>query len=1433
MKKTALLINSAAFFLLASTVSARITVVGSGPEYGTIQQAIDDCNDGDTVLVPTGTYGSINFNGKAITVTSENPDDPCVVGATIIDAGGAGSAVTFADSEGPNSVLAGLTVTGGYGTVNEVFGDFLFWGAGVYCYQASPTISGNIITNNHGPTGAGDIYGYGGAIGCLDSSPQITQNTIRDNSAFAGAGIMVYGGSAHISGNAISNNSAEIGGGVVLLETDSPVTNCTVNGNSAQEHCGGIYGSAGPILNCTITRNSAFSSAAVYGCEGVIRNCLIADNEADEEGAGLSYCSGSISNCTIADNRAYWGGAVYECYGVVSNCIIWGNQPYQVGDSSAPTYSCVEGGATGVGNISDDPCFADPCAGDYHLTVDSRCINAADPGFVPGPGQTDIDGDIRIFAGRVDIGADEFVGHLRPIADAGPDQYIKQIQLVTLDASGSYFYDPCGLRQFQWSQISGPPVSLSDETAMQATFMPDVEGEYGFELVVSDELYTSYPNEVVIAVGNRPPVADAGLDILCRVGNQVSLDGSESYDPDPFDEVSHAWRQVRGPHIVLDDSNTPTPSFDCSEYGLYEFELIVSDGLEHSEPSRVQVATVDMTVQEQELDVGCTVPGYYFHNYPDISGARVVYGMGYGCPLSWDIKSKDLETGEVIEFGGGGIHAQPKIEGDLIVHFGAKSQDEPIRIEAYDRSSISYYQLPDLEPHTLKAYTATESYSHPAISGTKVVWLEHLNLDPSGVPCYNRPYNICGADVNDIHHPEFFTIDVNVGSRDVTGNAIYEFDDVVDICGDIVVWEGNGDIYGADISDLNDIKVFPICTNPASQFDPAVSGNLVVWTDMRNDEGDLYGAYISNVQNIEPFAIINADGRQEQPAVVGHIITYVDFETSPYYDIGEIKVCHLTREHGGLNIPLSQQRYGVGPSMDGQSIVWQAEDSYSGSAEGISLQVSYAIADGAIENLTTGKRYDYLEYAAAAAGVGDHILIKPGVYHDSVHFKGKGLTVRSVNPDDPAIVAATVINGDRRNPVVSFSDMHFADPPFVFSGFTITGGQRGIYCTNACPLVSKCNIVANYGPGIQWQAWLGCRYPMISNCTFAANRGSGIDFQGRTNPSVVNCLAAGNGGHGIYARSPKLINCTVVDNGLSGLWSLGGTVSNCIIRNNRGSEIQGSPIVRHSDIQGGWAGVGNMDADPCFVQPGHWDSNGVWVDGDYRLAAGSLCVDAGDNGCLPPDTTDLDGDANTAECIPWDLGCNLRMVDGNNDGNCVVDIGAHEFFRPPIEVAMKFTPSSLNPASQGNWIKLHFVLPEGYAVDDVDVNSPAECRLMDTGEMIESEYVKVFVNEEGLVEVEAAFDRSAFSLCLSQPAERTLTVMGMLAGTGGQDFYGTDTIKIINKALEQIAALASYWLTEACGEPDWCGGFDFDQDGAVNFADFAMMDACCVEIMRP
>jgi hypothetical protein len=165
-------------------------------------------------------------------------------------------------------------------------------------------------------------------------------------------------------------------------------------------------------------------------------------------------------------------------------------------------------------------------------------------------------------------------------------------------------------------------------------------------------------------------------------------------------------------------------------------------------------------------------------------------------------------------------------------------------------------------------------------------------------------------------------------------------------------------------------------------------------------------------------------------------------------------------------------------------------------------------------------------------------------------------------------------------------------------------------------------------------------------------------FNGQSScPSLFNCIFNGNSaerGGGMFnlrdSSGSFLSNCTFSGNSArlsaAGVYSYGEmTAKNCIFWGNVGPAIVGKAMVTYSDIQGGWPGQGNIDADPCFAESGRWinandpnqiaepnDPNAVWVDGDYHLKsqAGrwypdsniwfqddqtSPCIDAGD-----PDT---------------------------------------------------------------------------------------------------------------------------------------------------------------------------------------------------------------------
>jgi hypothetical protein len=127
-------------------------------------------------------------------------------------------------------------------------------------------------------------------------------------------------------------------------------------------------------------------------------------------GVGVRTSEISFMNCTIADNSGDTSGSggIGSSDGspvTVANSILWGNSPSQVNTKSAVpsiTYSDVQGGHAGTGNINADPMFL--AAGDYHIFLASPCVDVATPTGAPAD---DIDGDPRPQGAGYDMGADE------------------------------------------------------------------------------------------------------------------------------------------------------------------------------------------------------------------------------------------------------------------------------------------------------------------------------------------------------------------------------------------------------------------------------------------------------------------------------------------------------------------------------------------------------------------------------------------------------------------------------------------------------------------------------------------------------------------------------------------------------------------------------------------------------------------------------------------------------------------------------------------------------------------------------------------------------------------------------------------------------------------------------------------------------------------
>lgn len=335
----------------------------------------------------------------------------------------------------------------------------------------------------------------------------------------------------------------------------------------------------------------------------------------------------------------------------------------------------------------------------------------------------------------------------------------------------------------------------------------------------------------------------------------------------------------------------------------------------------------------------------------------------------------------------------------------------------------------------------------------------------------------------------------------------------------------------------------------------------------------------------------------------------------------------------------------------------------------------------------------------------------------------------------------------------------------------------GMLSTNSSTTLIDCNISGNLatakGGGV---ASFHGDCLNLKNCLFSGNEavetGGGIYAQGsylEGNVILLNCTLFGNRafrGKAIACDSPWQLYPIDMEMTNSIFWDGGQE-----IWNNNGSTIN----ITYSDIQGGWEGEGNSDADPLFAEPGYWDDNETpgdpsddfWVEGNCRLQSNSPCIDAGDPDYVSdPGETDLSG--------------NPRVWDGNIDGVAIVDMGAYEFVA--VEAEMKITPRSINCRSHDKWIKTHLTLSEGFVVSDLDVNAPL--RMEPLG--IESDSLKVFAKKDGLVEIEATFDRQKFCETVDVLTEK-IVVFGSF--TNGESFYGTADVRIILPGSKEIAEL--------------------------------------------
>jgi len=342
------------------------------------------------------------------------------------------------------------------------------------------------------------------------------------------------------------------------------------------------------------------------------------------------------------------------------------------------------------------------------------------------------------------------------------------------------------------------------------------------------------------------------------------------------------------------------------------------------------------------------------------------------------------------------------------------------------------------------------------------------------------------------------------------------------------------------------------------------------------------------------------------------------------------------------------------------------------------LIVAQLCASAGAETLHVPSQYHTIQSAIEASTDGDTIIVSPGLYCENVKFKGKNVTLRSINPSSPTIVSQTVISAG--GTVVALKS------DGEISGFTIRNSSEewtdGIDCSRFSPTISHC-VIKVPRKGIK-----GCvpyekpaSRPLIKNNIINSREGVYLFSQafahGGVNAVIRNNIIISDGyddGVGILYRAHKSLPL------VTGNIITGCDVGICFIYDTK--EDKRKRLIRYNDIWGNrvnyasqgkkfdLTGVqGNISADPLFL-----DSHDL----DFHLQPDSPCVNAGNPNFIPEvNATDIDGQPRLAN------GCVDIGVDEIPDENLIpVSLS----IVGPSEMGVNSSQQFTAIANTGNWM---------------------------------------------------------------------------------------------------------------------------------------------------
>ena len=1120
--------------------------------FSTIQEGIDGASEGDTVVVADGTYRGEGNKNLDFKGKTISVSSEKGPEACIIDCQGDGRGFFFHRGEGQESVVFGFTITNGQQSNG---------GGGIYCDSVSPSISNCVLSNNTAGSGGGGIY-------CYCSAPTITNCTFVENTANP------RGGAFH------ADCSSSI------------ITNCIFTGNTASSEGGAFYFScsAPAITNCTITNNTSSS---------------------EDGGAGIySKCSSpTITNCILWGNIQQGQGQGNGIHQSDEICACGGRAP-------TVTYSIVQGGYPGEGNIDADPLFVNAAGGDYYLKAEppdtiSPCIDAGDNAGVPPDVIVDIADKSRFYGSScapdsgkgtppiVDIGAYEF--QFLDEDDDGMEDCWEIQHFGNLDRDGSGDYDSDGLTDL-WEFENGMNPEVDDgfqdadedgfcnlREYLGGTDPKDSEDTPEPSTIYVDDDATepedgsaAHPfNTIQEGIDCAGTFADTeGTDVVQVLNGTYTGGGNKNLD---FEGKAITVRSENGPEACIIDCEGDGGGF-CFRSG--EGEDSVVSGLTIRNGALDSGGGIHCTNNSSPTLDDCKISGnlaahegggvYCYQSSPVMTNCTISgnssngdYGGGLYCSSSSLTLTNCTISGNSVNCYGGGLfsrYSSPRVTNCTITSNSAGLGGGGI----YCKDSDLQISNTIFEGNT----------KHAIFEG-------NIHSDPSVVYClfYNNPDGDY-YDESTTSHTGANDINLNVDEADnnVGGNPLFVRNPSP---GDDGQWGTSDDDYG-------DVRL----QNGSSALDRGTSAGAPE-TDFEGDERPGTDELFDIGVDEAPFDYEPTDDTQ---APVSRVEGAASMVTTPVLDVpwvasdaesGVQYVKLYYRKDGGLwtqyggsftSSPISFDSFSTG---DGFYEFCTVATDNAGNSEAVPSTPSGETV--VVTNFSGSRLYVDKDATGSRTGTdwtnGCHELglalilaetfavgevwVADGIYEESITlvsgvllyggFAGAEalLSERDVAHNATIIDVSTADGGGPANHGVVMESV----TDVILDGFTVTGGNGqspdnrggGIYCNNA----DTSNTIAN--------------------CTIRGNSadyGGGVDCYMSSSPTITDCTITGNTasirGGGICCRdesSPTITNCTVSDNtthekGGAGIlcYHSSPIITNCTISDNTAALYDGGGI---------------------------------------------------------------------------------------------------------------------------------------------------------------------------------------------------------------------------------------------------------------------------------